>query len=270
MTQPSDPDPEELLLPEGKLAYIDEGPRGGPALFALHGIPGSSRDFRYLAPELTSAVRFVRVDLPGFGLSSAWKDGVRSHEGRLSALLSLADHLGLAKFGVLGHSMGGATALALASRRGDRVKALVLVASVGLRRHRALPADPGTLGFVARLMSLPLLGWLITARFRRNLESRRLPGTPAVVRRYLEAISATRFRDQRRLVRGPLPPTFVCYSHDDALVETSISEELAKAIPNARVLSFNEGGHNLQKTRAQEIGDALREWLVGLRAKGAL
>jgi pimeloyl-ACP methyl ester carboxylesterase len=267
VTEPNDPDPEELHLPEGTLAFIDEGPRNAPALLALHGIPGSSRDFRYLAPEVTRAVRFVRVDLPGFGRSSAWKEGVRSHEGRLRALLSLADHLGLATFGVLGHSMGGATALSLASRRGDRVNALILVASVGLRRHRALPADPATLGFVARLMSLPLLGWLITRRFRKRLESRRLPGTPDLVRRYLEAIAATRFQEQRRLVRGPLPPTFVVYSHDDALVETSISEELAEAILNARVLSFLEGGHNLQKTRAPEIGEALRQWLPGLRAK---
>jgi haloalkane dehalogenase len=66
----SDPPPEVLQLPEGPLAYIDEGPREGRALIAVHGIPGSARDFRYLAPQLSSRVRFVRFDMPGFGGSA--------------------------------------------------------------------------------------------------------------------------------------------------------------------------------------------------------
>jgi pimeloyl-ACP methyl ester carboxylesterase len=63
----------------------------------------------------------------------------------------------------------------------------------------------------------------------------------------------------RACVRKPLPPTVLAYSRDDHLIETAVSEELARAIPSARVLAFDEGGHNIQKTRAAELGEAIRE-----------
>jgi len=50
----SDPEPRLLPLPHGPVAYVDEGPRGAPALVVVHGIPGSVRDFRYLASSATS------------------------------------------------------------------------------------------------------------------------------------------------------------------------------------------------------------------------
>jgi pimeloyl-ACP methyl ester carboxylesterase len=58
-----------------------------------------------------------------------------------------------------------------------------------------------------------------------------------------------------------LPPAFVAYARDDHLIETDLSEELARSLPGARVMVFDEGGHNLQKTRAEELGRALADWL---------
>ena len=45
---------------------------------------------------------------------------------------------------------------------------------------------------------------------------------------------------------------------DDHMIETEVTEELAAAVPGARVLAFDEGGHNIQKTRAVELGAAIR------------
>ena len=39
-------------------------------------------------------------------------------------------------------------------------------------------------------------------------------------------------------------------------------EELARSMPGARVLAFPEGGHNLQKTRARELAQSIREALT--------
>jgi pimeloyl-ACP methyl ester carboxylesterase len=50
----------------------------------------------------------------------------------------------------------------------------------------------------------------------------------------------------------------VAYAADDRLVEPRIAEELAQAIPTARALRFEEGGHNLQKTWAADLGAAIR------------
>ena len=46
------------------------------------------------------------------------------------------------------------------------------------------------------------------------------------------------------------------------MIEPAIPEELARRLPGARVIAFDEGGHNLQKTRARELAAAIRA-LVG-------
>src|SRR5574339_256968 len=96
----SDPPLRQVDLPRGRVAYTDEGPAGAPALIAVHGVPGSVRDFRYLAPHLTDAVRLVRVDLPGFGASPPAAEAVRTLAGRTLVLREVADVLGLERFGV--------------------------------------------------------------------------------------------------------------------------------------------------------------------------
>src|SRR5512145_287687 len=117
----SDPPLREVELPQGRVAYTDEGPAGGPALIAVHGVPGSVRDFRYLAPRLTDAVRLVRVDLPGFGGSPPVDAAVRTLTGRARVVRELAEVLRLERFGVIGHSMGGGTALMAGADQPRRV-----------------------------------------------------------------------------------------------------------------------------------------------------
>lgn len=263
----SDPPPEVLQLAEGPLAYIDEGPREGPALIAVHGIPGSARDFRYLAPQLSSRVRFVRLDMPGFGGSAAIPAAVNGLAGRARVLLALADRLGIARFGVLGHSMGGSTALVTAAEHAERVDRLVLVASVALRPHRGLAISPRSLGLIGRGLAVPLLKHLLVPSARERYRKRGFPGADqtdaATFALHFRALAAVDFARLRRAVAGPLPPALMAYARDDHLIETELSHELARSLSGARVLVFDEGGHNLQKTRAVELGRAIADWLGG-------
>ena len=259
----SDPEPRTVDLPQGALAYTDEGPANAPALIVVHGIPGSGRDFRYLAPQLVPALRVVRVDLPGFGGSAPVPDAVETLRGRARVVMALADHLGLDRFAVLGHSMGGGTALVLAADHGTRVRRLVLVASLALALHRGLGASPRLFAAVSRAREVPGLRALLLPWVRTQWRRRRFPGadvkTAADLALYFRAISAVDFELIRASVRRPLPPALVAYARDDHMIETSIAEELAAAVPGARVLAFDEGGHNIQKTRAVELGAAIRE-----------
>lgn len=259
----SDPEPRRLDLPEGGLAYSDEGPKGAPALIAVHGVPGSGRDFRYLAPQLTPALRVVRVDLPGFGGSAPVADAVATLRGRARVVLALADALRLDRFAVLGHSMGGGTALVLAAEEPARVSHLVLMASLALRLHRGLGAPPRIFGWVGRALEVPGLRALLLPWVRAGYRRRRFPGVDekeaAEFALQLRALSAVDFDLLLAAVRGPLPPALVAYARDDHMIETSIAAELAAALPGARVLAFDDGGHNIQKTRALELGEAVRE-----------
>ncbi|HUG53993.1 MAG TPA: alpha/beta hydrolase [Vicinamibacteria bacterium] len=261
----TDPEPRRLALAGGVLAYSDEGPPGAPALIAVHGIPGSGRDFRYLAPQLTPALRVIRIDLPGFGGSTPVADAVATLRGRARAVIALADALGLDRFAVLGHSMGGGTAMVLAAEHPARVSHLVLVASLALRLHRGLGAPPRTFAWIARGLSVPGLREALLPRLRDAYRRRRFPGadekTAEEFALQFRAFAAVDFGLLRACVRRPLPPALVAYAPDDHMIETPVAEELAAALPGARVLAFDEGGHNLQKNRAVELGEAIREWM---------
>jgi pimeloyl-ACP methyl ester carboxylesterase len=261
----ADPPLRQVELPQGLVAHTDEGPAGAPALLAVHGVPGSVRDFRYLAPHLTDAVRLVRVDLPGFGGSPATADAVRTLEGRARVVTALADLLGLERFAILGHSMGGATALVLAAGEPRRVSLAVLVASMALTPHRALGLPPPWFSAMAAALERPLLARMLVPLARAQYRRLRFGGvdrmTAADFALHCRAVAAADVSLLRRAAGSPRPRTLLAYAEDDRLVQPWIQRELAAAMPDARVLAFHEGGHHLQKTRAAELAAAIREEL---------
>jgi pimeloyl-ACP methyl ester carboxylesterase len=232
----------------------------------VHGVPGSVRDFRYLAPHLTDAVRLIRLDLPGFGGSPPVESAVRSFGGRARVLRELADLLGLQRYGVIGHSMGGGTALVAAAEQPARVSLVVLVASMGLTAHRGLGLPPAWFSALALALERPWLARALVPLLRAQYRRRRFGGaekmSAADFALHCRAVAAADVRQLGRAVRGPRPRTLLAYSLDDPLVQPWIQEELAAAMPDARVLAFQEGGHHLQKTRAAELAAAIREELA--------
>jgi pimeloyl-ACP methyl ester carboxylesterase len=95
------------------LAWIEVGDPGGIPVVALHGSPGRGADFAvYHATASKCGVRVIAVDRPGYG-HSAYQPR-RCLSDWPGDVTQLADHLGLERFGVIGHSAGGPHALACA------------------------------------------------------------------------------------------------------------------------------------------------------------
>ncbi len=260
----SDPPLETFSFEGAPLTFVDEGPRAAPVMFALHGIPGSVRDFRYLAPALSDALRLVRVDLPGFGGSAPRQDAIDGLDGRTRAVLALADHLQIASFAALGHSMGGGTALLLAAQHPARVNALLLLASVALRSH--LSRSPQSFRRIGRALGWPMLGPMLVPQLRATYARLRFPGaegmTAAAFSLQMRAIGAVDFARFRAAAALAPARTLLAFARDDHMLPAAISEELVRAIPHARVLAFPDGGHNIQKTKACELAAAIKPFLA--------
>lgn len=97
----------------------------GPALLVLHGLFGSSGNWRNIARQLGVAYTVHSVDLRNHG-ASPWVDTM-SYMDMADDVLQVMDRLGLAAPMVVGHSMGGKAAMALALRHPERVGQLVVV-----------------------------------------------------------------------------------------------------------------------------------------------
>jgi esterase len=106
-----------------ELAFEDVG--SGPPLLLLHGLFGSSTNWRSIAKTLGAEFRVIAVDLRNHG-ASPWADSM-SYDEMAADVAALIDRLGLAAPAVLGHSMGGKVAMTLALTDAAHVGRLIVV-----------------------------------------------------------------------------------------------------------------------------------------------
>ena len=106
-----------------ELAFESVG--DGPPLLILHGLFGSGGNWRRVARELAPTRRVLTVDLRNHG-ASPWADSM-SYREMAGDVLRLIEREGLQRADVLGHSMGGKTAMALALLCPELVNRLVVV-----------------------------------------------------------------------------------------------------------------------------------------------
>ena len=107
------------------LNLICETVGSGPPLLVLHGLFGSSGNWRGIARALADSHSVFSVDLRNHG-ASPWADSMDYLE-MSDDVLQLIERLGLDRPTVMGHSMGGKTAMALALRHPARVGRLIVV-----------------------------------------------------------------------------------------------------------------------------------------------
>lgn len=259
MTVPSEAPTRTVQIPRGTASIVDEGE--GPPIVLVHGLPGSVRDFRWLAAPLAARARVVRVDLPGFGGTPVAAGPDPSPEGRAAFVLAVVDSLGLDRPAIVGHSMGGLVAVAAVAARPRGFRALGLVACPGLRPHegfRRLPrralatVTHGPWAPLAR----PLVRRLFAAAGFRNYPDSALARTAACLR-------ATDFPAHAARVRALALPTLAAWCGDDPLVEPAVLAELADALPPGPRLVWATGGHNPQKTHAAALAEGLVALLGG-------
>ncbi len=258
--RPSDPPVHAGWLREGPFSYTDEG--DGPVVLALHGLPGSARDWRWLAPAMPG-VRFIRLEQPAFGGTPRSTEPDPSLAARARFVRAVIEALRLDDVTVLGHSMGGPLALAVAASAPSRVRGLALFASVGVRPHRML-RKLGRHPDLPRVLDAPLVGRALMPPLRRGFARAGFPLTTpdAAIQQSMRIVSRLSFSEVRAAVAGVRCPTLLAWALDDPLVEEAIGLELSAALPDGPRLAFDTGGHNVQKSRAIELGEALAAFAI--------
>ncbi len=126
------------MSPREPLLALEVAGSGKP-LVLLHGLATDRRIWRAVVPALARERQVVTVDLPGFGASAPAGEGYDLDEVADRIARGIAAQRIRAPFDLVGHSLGGGVATALAAGRPAAVDRLVLVAPAGFN------AMPGTL-----------------------------------------------------------------------------------------------------------------------------
>lgn len=119
-----------------ELHYRDEGLSteenpDAPVLFLLHGIMASLHTWDGWVDRLKEDFRIIRVDIPGFGLTGPYSDGIYNLNRAVDMVDQLSDELKIDSFFIAGNSMGGYISWNFALQHPDKVDRLILLDSAG-------------------------------------------------------------------------------------------------------------------------------------------
>jgi pimeloyl-ACP methyl ester carboxylesterase len=135
-----------------RLHFVSKG-AGRPVVF-IHGNPGSHQDFsRTVLGDVSETYRAVAFDRPGHGYSERHNGATVTVEVQARLLRDALEQLSIERPIIVGHSWGGAVALAMALEDQENLAGLVLLAPA------AYPGD--TTQWWTTLPHLPFLGNLL-------------------------------------------------------------------------------------------------------------
>jgi pimeloyl-ACP methyl ester carboxylesterase len=253
-----------------QLHYRDHG-SGDPVI----GIMGFAIDQRFWAaqvPAISATNRFITFDNRGIGRSTGTPPD--SIEQMAEDTLGLMDKLDIEDAVIFGVSMGGTIAQKIALEHPERVKALILAVTFArpieyMRREQSVAkaifdkADFDTFldGSLIHLFS-PAFFEIGEETIDRMVRAFYAEGGPEpagtdVLTAQLDAIE--KFDVLPELGRIEVP-TLVIGATLDMMVPYFASQEIARAIPNARLETL-EGGHGVMVEQMQRFNDLVEEFL---------
>jgi pimeloyl-ACP methyl ester carboxylesterase len=266
-------------LPSARLHVLERGQ--GQSLLLIHGIAGNLRHYSYgVVDQLATNYRVIAVDRPGCGYSTRAPGAAVSLQAQADTMVELLDKLKIDRAVIVGHSLGGAVALALAQRHPQRVAALALVAPLTHLPDEVSPAfkalaikqawlrkliawtfaAPGTIARSAEVLSVAFGPEAVPRDFATRgggLLSLR-PSHFVAASTDLYAIPGS-MQTIESAYAGMRVPVHVLYGRGDRILSHSANgEAFVDRLPGTQ-LTLVDGGHMLPITQVQTTADFIRK-----------
>jgi pimeloyl-ACP methyl ester carboxylesterase len=266
-----------------ELHYVEAG-AGRPVIL----IPGSFctyRTWNEIVPRLAAGFRVLAIDYVGTGDSDKPRSGFGYTVGEQADLIAeMISVLRLGKTHLVGASYGGAIALNMAARHPDAVHKVVSVEGA-IIKPKTMPSAP-----IEPLLKFPVIGDLVLAVMRTGLLSSlamiAIAGawyprmTKSERRRMLweqsfNIRSATRmawyrisiahrttapFEEEAKHIQAPILYLYGGQSDFRAMTEENI-RFLKEFLPHARIEGFEDGIHDLQSQKPNEVSALILDFL---------
>ena len=272
-----------------RLHVVHHGSGDGLPVLLLHGMPTSSYLWRDVQRDLENGHRTYAPDLVGLGASERPANGRYDFGTQAALLLALCDELGLDRFAVAGHDIGGGVAVHLTALARDRVAALVLADAPLYAELWPVPIVKLMLGtpWVGEAQTLllrtirPLGVAVLKSQLDKGLHATEL--TPKVLDHYLSVpLSADGVRGTINLVRAfdpeateaafnlvcaDPPPTLVLWGADDAWFSPAVGRRVAADIKDASYVEVTDAGHFLPEDRPERVAEEIEGFLAEVPAR---
>lgn len=248
------------------LNYTLEGPSGAPVVAFSNSLGTTMAMWDALVPALRGRYRCLRYDTRGHGRSMT-RDAVATIADLAADLAGLLDALGIAQVHVVGLSLGGMTAQALAAASPDRVASLTLMATSAFmpseqswNERAAIVRAEG----MAPLVEATMGRWF-TADFAASAPERIarvreafLVNDPAG---YAVACAAIGQMDLRPDLAAITAPTLVIAGRDDSATPVAMAQEICDRIAQAELVILPRAAHLLAVERPEATAAYLLAFL---------
>jgi haloalkane dehalogenase len=244
--------------------YLDEGPRDGDVIVAVHGNPTWSFYWRRLIDAFRETHRVVVMDHIGCGLSDKPQDWPYRLANHRDNLLQLVEHLDLEKISLVVHDWGGAIGMAMAAKAPERISRLI-VTNTAAFRSQEIPFSIATCRWpvFGPLMVRGLNAFARAAILRAAQTRLPRPVRDGLVLPYdswANRIATLRFvediplredhpsydallQTEEGLAQFAGRPVLICWGDGDFCFTDSFRAEWQRRFPDAEVHAWPEVGH---------------------------
>jgi 2-hydroxy-6-oxonona-2,4-dienedioate hydrolase len=239
----------------------------GPTLVLVHGYLGGSSQWDGQLPLLCKHFDVVTLDLAGYGLANHLTAPTDLAEHARNVLATL-DHMGIERFHLLGHSMGGMVVQEITKQAPHRVNKLVLYATGPLgcipgrfetmERSRERLAEDGLQATARRISAT----WLLDREVSPAFEALAALATQASVQGANAGLTAMEAWDGREYLGQIEQTTLVIWGEGDRSYGWSQIEMLWRNIPNTSLAVLPACAHALHLERNALFCTLLIEFLA--------
>jgi len=224
--------------------YVDYGL--GDVVLLLHGNVASARWWLPTIARLPAGLRAVAPDMRGYGLSAKPGDGYTVAR-RAADLRAFVAALGIERFHLVGHSLGGAVALQFAIETPTPLRSLTLLDTAPIEGritppqiYDAIPALLANRALFAQTLRLVAPAGPFGADWEQLVDDGFMTD-PAAWKGAADTLATW---NVEREVAALRVPTLLVWGAGDTVVGLDSAERAARAIPGSRLVVLEAVGHS--------------------------
>lgn len=252
-------------LANGRVAYLDQGPKNGRAILLLHGFSGDRTTWTGIASGLRRAnFRVIAPDLPAHGLTTI--DATNTDE--LGAFLpAFLDALEVGEVDVVAHSLGAVAATQFAAAHASRVSSVTLIAPAGI-------GSDVDVGFISGMAHATTAGEV--SHLLRRIAAKPVELSPELAAEFAKTMAKGRLKALSAAIIGPsgqtidIVPALEKLSHAKpvrvlvGLLDRIIPWQQATALPPSIAVHFlGQSGHMPQWDQSKDVLDLILNSIGG-------
>ena len=263
---------EKFIMAGETPMHVADSERGEKCVVLLHGYLESMVIWDEFVHLLRPELRVVTLDLPGHGISLI-NGEIHTMEYLAKCVADTMSALGIERYSVVGHSMGGYVALAMLDDYSDRLESVTLLSSTTTadseekcdRRRREIElVKAGKKSMMARLV--PHAGFAPENAKRlkdsvEDMEELILITEDEGVIAILAGMIERKDRDEQ-LRKSEVKHQFIFGRHD-YYIPNDVAEELERTHPEARTVWLDHSGHMGFIEEPERCAEAIKEFILG-------